>query len=348
VDQIIFCCLSSFALTSAIIPSLLRIADRYSIYDIPNARKSHSDNIPRLGGIGIFIGFILSVLYWADSDQIQGLQFILLSVFCLFFLGMKDDLLQVRAYKKLFIQIIAAFVVVHYADIRISSLYGLFWIYDINIVVSYTLTIFTLVVITNSFNLIDGINTLATTQAIWASLAMGTWFTLFQEYQYALLSFSMMGALLGYLRFNWSPAKIFMGDTGSTFIGFTLGILMIQFIEFNRFATEYHPYQIFSVPAVAIAILIIPLFDTLRVFILRSIKGKSPFAPDRSHLHHLLVDRGLGHEQASFVLLGLSCFCGISVYSFQHREGEILLLFLICVMTLFTYVIKRIQPKGNL
>lgn len=162
------------------------------------------------------------------------LQYIMASMLILFFIGIKDDLVELTAWKKLLGQILAAVIVVHFADIKIFNIFGLFGLNEIPLWLTYPLTVFTIVVITNSFNLIDGIDGLAGSIGVLTSLTFGAWFLAFGETQFAIWSFSLTGALLSFLYFNKTPAKIFMGDTGSLIIGFTAAILAIQFIEFNR------------------------------------------------------------------------------------------------------------------
>jgi UDP-N-acetylmuramyl pentapeptide phosphotransferase/UDP-N-acetylglucosamine-1-phosphate transferase len=281
--------------------------------------------VPTLGGIAIFAGLIFSLTFWSDQNQIQELQYILASLIILFFMGIKDDIVPLSATKKLFGQILAASIIVHYTAIKLTNMYGLFGFDELNTFWSYSLSIFSIIVITNSFNLVDGINTLAAGLGIMASLCFGGWFMAFGSLQYALLAFSLTGALLGFLYFNKTPAKIFMGDTGSLILGFICAILAIQFIETNRVLPRDHDYKVLSVPVVAVSILAIPLFDTLRVFFVRAMRSQSPFQADRRHLHHRLIDLSLSHQQAASVLVLVNILAITLTYFLQGLKGELLL-----------------------
>jgi UDP-N-acetylmuramyl pentapeptide phosphotransferase/UDP-N-acetylglucosamine-1-phosphate transferase len=255
----------------------------------------------------------------------------------LFFLGIKDDLVDLRAWKKLAGQILAAVILVHLAGIKLTTFYGLFGFKTMSLPVSYIFSVFTIIVITNSFNLIDGIDGLAASIGIVGAITFGGWYYALGMTQYAILSFALIGSLLGFLWFNKTPAKIFMGDTGSMLVGLIVAILAIKFIDSIRILPRSHPYKILTVPVFTLSVLIVPLYDTLRVFLLRALKGKSPFSADRSHVHHLLVDRGLTHLQATAVLVLFSVFMIFSAYFAQGRlPGEVQIALLILIPTIIT------------
>jgi UDP-GlcNAc:undecaprenyl-phosphate GlcNAc-1-phosphate transferase len=326
--------LTSFVLSFIAIPSIIKIAEIKHLFDEPDDRKQHIVRTPTLGGIAIFAGFIFSLTFWADQDAIIELQYIISSVILLFFMGMKDDLFNLVAYKKLIGQLAASFILVHWAGIKITTFYGLFGISDLPFLASYFLSIFTIVVITNSFNLIDGVDGLAASVGIFASSAFGFWFYSAGVTQYAILSSCMSGALLGFLYYNRSPAKIFMGDTGSLIVGVILSILAIKFIEMNRVLDRFHPNKVLAVPVVTLSILVIPLFDTLRVFTIRILQGRSPMSADRNHIHHLLLSLGFNHSQTNLTLVTFNVIAVGLIYNFQWVRGEVLLvtLFFSCLL----------------
>jgi UDP-GlcNAc:undecaprenyl-phosphate/decaprenyl-phosphate GlcNAc-1-phosphate transferase len=334
--------LTALIISFLVIPSVIRISHLKNLFDEPDKRKSHKNSIPTLGGVAIFAGLIFSLTFWSDQKLIQELQYILAAIMILFFMGIKDDLLSIRASKKLVVQVVAAFLIVHWTNIRLTTFYGLFGIWDIGDVFSYLLSIFTIVSITNAFNLIDGIDGLAGSIGIITSAVFGCWFALMESYQYAILAFSLMGALLGFLYYNWSPAKIFMGDTGSLLVGFVTALLAVKFIEMNRLMEREASYKVLSVPVVTIGILIIPLFDTLRVFTIRILKKKSPFSPDRNHLHHLLLDRGLTHSKATLTLAGFNVAMIALLWANLGRwSGEVLLAGVIVIPTVLSFYLSR-------
>jgi UDP-GlcNAc:undecaprenyl-phosphate GlcNAc-1-phosphate transferase len=332
-------------ITAFAIPSIIRVAEIKHLFDVPDERKHHQRSVPTLGGMAIFAGVLFSVTFWTDQIQIVELQYIIASLIILFFMGIKDDLVNLRASKKLIGQIIAAVILVHMADIRLTSFFGMFGIRDLPLWFSYFFSVFTCVVITNAFNLIDGIDTLAGSLGILGAFTFGIWFHFLGFTQYSILCSALIGSLFSFLWFNKTPAKIFMGDTGSMLIGFVMALLAMKFIEAVRILPKSHPYKILSVPVFTCTVLLIPLFDTLRVFILRMAKGKSPFHPDRNHIHHILIDLGLSHMRATFCLLTFNVLMILFVYYLQGFSGEWLLGLILLIPILFTSLLNYLKAK---
>ncbi len=297
--------ITAFLITFFAIPSIIKIAIEKNLCDEPGERRSHTQAIPTLGGLGIFAGLIFAITFWIPFDTSEYpshryIQYILCAYIIIFLIGAKDDIIPLTPIKKFAGQILATFILVYKAKIQLTSLYGILGIYAIPEWVGVILTIITIIMIINALNLIDGINGLAGTIGIIISATLGYWFYQHGRLDLAILAASTIGALMAFLYYNITPARIFMGDTGSLLVGLTASILAISFIEENR---VYHEdWYIGSVPAVAIAILIIPIFDTLRVFTTRILRKKSPFQPDRTHVHHLLLDLGFSHMQATAIL----------------------------------------------
>lgn len=341
--DIILSLITAFILVYMAIPSIINIAKVKQLYDVPDARKSHEEVVPTLGGVAIFAGVIFSIILWTPFDVFGDLQYILCAFIIIFLIGAKDDILPMSPYRKLLGQILACFILVFKAQVRLTSLYGIFGVYELPLVVSIILSMFTILVIINAFNLIDGINGLSGSLATMISLSMGTWFFLVDRTDLAIIAYSLAGATIAFLRYNITPARIFMGDTGSMLIGIVSAILVIEFIEIHN-EIQGSPYAFTAVPAVAFGILILPLFDTLRVFIVRILRGKSPLHPDRSHIHHLLLDSGLSHMQATAVLVGVNLLFILFVVYFQDLGNLSLLIILVLLATILTaipYVISR-------
>lgn len=314
--------ITSLILTFVIIPSLIQVAKVKKLYDEPNERTSHSSAIPTLGGVGFYVAIVFSLTFWADFSSGSLMQYVIAAMTIVTFIGLKDDLLELEAFHKLLGQMFAAMVLVIWADIRITSLYGIFGVGELPYIISVIFSIFTILVIINSFNLIDGINGLSSSVGIVSSLTYGTWFYLVDEKsQFALLAFTLVGALIAFLKYNLSPSKIFMGDTGSLLLGVIISVLAIEFIELNGHSTS--PYAFESGPALGMAIISYPLFDLLRSFSIRMSKGHSPFKPDRNHIHHLLLDNGLSHNMSTFIIVKFNMliifltfyFNGLGVYT---------------------------------
>jgi UDP-GlcNAc:undecaprenyl-phosphate/decaprenyl-phosphate GlcNAc-1-phosphate transferase len=331
--DIILSFLTAFMLTYFAIPSIINIAKKKNLCDEPGDRRSHSESTPSLGGIAIFAGVIFSIILWTPFELFGDLQYILCSFIIIFLIGAKDDILPISPNKKLIGEVLAAAILVFKSNVKLTSFYGLFGIGELPEIVSILLSIFVIIVIINAFNLIDGINGLSGSIATLISVTLGIWFFLTDQIALALVAFSLAGAVVAFLKYNFTPAKIFMGDTGSLLIGLVCSILAIKFIESHNALSANHRWAFKAVPAVAVGIMILPLFDTLRVFSMRAMRGKSPFSPDRTHIHHLLIDIGLSHMQATGVLVVVNILFIIMVVALQDI-GSAKLLILIIVMAI--------------
>lgn len=296
-----------FALSVFSIPKIIYVAKRKRLLDLPdNHRKLHVRVVPNLGGVGIFVAFILTTSILVQPSVFTNWNYIAAAVIILFVTGVKDDLVSLSPAKKFLAQAIASFVIVYFADIRLANLHGVLGIYQLPYWASLGFTVIGCMFVTNAFNLIDGIDGLAGSVGVLASLLLGVLLALEGRTNEAIMAFSLMGAVAGFLRFNIAPARIFMGDTGALLIGFTLSVLCILFINgYNTanpaFAAIVHSKK--STTILALAVMFVPVFDTFRVFTTRAIKGRSPFAADRTHLHHYLLDLGLSHTKTVSVLI---------------------------------------------
>lgn len=300
--RIAFAIMISFFIVLFATPSFIRVAHIKHLFDDPNeSRKLHKKSIPSMGGIMIFAGTLFSFLISMPSGDIGYIQYLVPCILVMFFIGIKDDIIGTAAVKKLIGHLLVAFIMTLMADIRITSLYGIFDIREIPDWASISLSIFTYVVVINSFNIIDGVDGLAGGVALIASVAFGVWFLLVGSMVDAIIAFSLAGALLGFLRFNFSPASIFMGDSGSLTVGLIICVLAIRVIEFD-FSELPETVKFISKPIFAMAVLSYPLLDTLRIFIYRMIKGHSPFTADNNHIHHRLIKLGLNHTLTVVVI----------------------------------------------
>ncbi|MCV9388662.1 glycosyltransferase family 4 protein [Reichenbachiella ulvae] len=316
------------------IPTIINVAHSKSILDEPDFRKHHDINTPRLGGLGIFAGFMTGVAIFGQMSP--GIQQLLAGSLIIFFVGVKDDINGVSVFKKFFVQVLAAGIVLFYADIRISSFQGLLGVYELEIGISYAFTFLVILCITNAVNLIDGINGLAGTIVIIICFSFGAYFYYFGDMNYAFVAFALAGGMLGFLRYNFGEAVVFMGDTGALVSGFIVSILAIHFIEMR---------EVVSSPAMALGILFIPIFDTLRVFVIRVYNGVSPFMPDRNHLHHYLGYLGMSHSQTVFVLasLNIGVIFLLKYYAFLGNTTLLICLgvFAIIFSLILEFLVKR-------
>lgn len=310
-DKILLGSALSFFITYMSIPIIITVSEWKKLFDAPDARKLHNVPISSLGGLGIFAGIAVALLLSIPFAKAPEFQYFIASALVIFFLGMKDDILVLTPIKKLLGQFIAAFIIMQKGGIKMESMYGVLGFQEIPEAMSVTLTLFTIIVIVNSFNLIDGVDGLATTVGIVTTSVFGTYFFNAGELPYALLAFITTGSLLGFLIFNHAPARIFMGDTGSLLLGLVNATLVVHFM-----ASASKPDSALYVdasPAIGFAILMVPLFDTMRVFSLRILARRSPFAPDKNHIHHLLLDLGFKHASVTYILAVLNiCFIALA------------------------------------
>lgn len=289
------------------IPKIIILAKRKRLYDLPdNNRKIHKEVVPNLGGVGIFFSFLIVSSVFIKHDTFPAWNYLIAASAILFVIGIKDDIISLTPSKKFAAQILAALLTVYLGDIRLFSLHGILGIYIMPGWLSIAFSMVGCIFVTNAFNLIDGIDGLAGAIGALCCLALGTCLAAMGNYSAAILAFALMGSILGFLRYNWSPAKIFMGDSGSLFIGFTISILCIVFINsFNPEKSIIGNFILSPKGALifALAVLFIPVFDSFRVFITRIGKGKHPFHADRTHLHHYLLDLGFSHAHTVTTLL---------------------------------------------
>ena len=319
----------SFIITFLAIPVVLQVAEKKKLYDIPDERKLHTRLVASLGGVGIFGGFILASLLSIQGQFNFEFQYFFAAAIVIFFLGLKDDLMILSASKKFIGQIIAASILIHLGGTRLDSMYGLFGFEQVPEGFGLALSYLTIIVVINSFNLIDGVDGLAASLGILTMVVFGAYFFAINMQAYALLSFSLAGSLIAFMIFNHHPAKIFMGDSGSLMIGLVNSILVIKFINVAHEPSVAIP--ITSSVAIGFSILIVPLLDTLRVFSVRILNGKSPFTPDRNHVHHLLLDRGLGHAAVTLTCVGVNV--GFILLAWFGRSlGSTLLLSIMLVL----------------
>jgi UDP-GlcNAc:undecaprenyl-phosphate/decaprenyl-phosphate GlcNAc-1-phosphate transferase len=320
----------SFIISFLAIPVVLQIAEQKKLYDVPDERKVHTHAVTSLGGVGIFGGFLLAALLSIQGYLNPEFQYFFAAALVIFFLGLKDDLVVLSASKKFVGQVVAASIIIHLGGIRLDSMHGLFGFEQLPDAFGLALTYLTIIVVINSFNLIDGIDGLATSLGILTMLIFGTYFFMVGLQAYALLAYSLGGSLVAFLIFNHHPAKIFMGDSGSLMIGLINAILVIKFI--NVASDPAIAIPIGSTAAIGFSILIVPLLDTLRVFAIRIFKGCSPFTPDRNHIHHLLLNRGLGHAAITLICVCINIGFVLLAYSLRS-VGSTYLLFIMLILS---------------
>ncbi len=335
----------AFLISVFAIPSIVQVAHKKKIFDEPNDRTIHESLTPRLGGLAIFAGFISALTIFGRIDF--GIQHSLAGCVIIFFIGLKDDIVSVSAFKKFFVQVLATGIVLFVADIRITSFQGVLGIGELDLGISYLFTFIVIIGITNALNLIDGLDGLAGSIVSLCCLSFGIYFSFsedIQYYSYALVAFSLLGSMLGFLRFNIYKAKIFMGDTGSLVSGFIISILAIKFVEMKLVP---------NAASISVAVLFIPIIDTARVFIVRILTGKSPFTPDKNHIHHKLIQLGFSQLYTVFLLIFINVIAISLVLYFDFFSTTMQLVMLTFFALVFSIIIEissglvKVKPSGN-
>lgn len=335
----------AFLITFFAIPVIIQVAKDKKLFDEPDERKVHKTVIPTLGGLGIFAGFIIATLMGVPSSVTSELQYFAAAATVIFFLGIKDDILVLSASKKFIGQLIAAGIIIKFGGIQITNMHGFLGVHEIPHIASIVLSIFTIIVITNSFNLIDGVDGLAGSLGLLTTLVFGAYFFYAGQLTYAVMAFALAGSTIGFLLYNFSPAKIFMGDTGSLLLGLINSILVIKFI--NVAGNPVSNLPIASAPAIGFSILMIPLFDTLRVFALRILDRRSPFSPDRTHVHHFLLDLGMSHRMVTITCVSVN-MAFIAMAFFLRNLGTTTVIGILLVSAfIFIGAIYYSRPKNK-
>lgn len=322
--ELIMSIVLAFGITFYAIPAIIHAAQEKKLYDYPDDRKLHRQPVPALGGIGIFSGFITAFLltanFWGDGVKFQ---YLLAAALVIFFVGLKDDLLNISPFKKFLGQVLAAAIITLKGGLVITSMHGLLGIYELPEMAAYLLTLLTIVVIINAYNLIDGVDGLAGGLSVVSALFFAVFFAANDQMAFACLATALLGSLLAFLIFNAQPARIFMGDTGSMMLGLLHAIMAIQFITT---ATNASVFPVANAPVVAFAIMFVPLFDTLRVFSFRMLQGTSPFTPDRNHIHHILLRYRLSHNKVALTLILTAIVMPVGVLVFADAGINLLML----------------------
>ncbi|MDR2207338.1 MAG: undecaprenyl/decaprenyl-phosphate alpha-N-acetylglucosaminyl 1-phosphate transferase [Flavobacteriaceae bacterium] len=336
--------LISFLITFISIPTIIQVSKRKNLMDEPSDRSSHIRKIPNLGGIAIFfsIGVCASIFAYELFDLYK---FLFASLVILLYIGVMDDILMIKAYKKLFAQILVSALIVIGSDVRIRDLFGIFGIHELNYFISVAFSIFTFVILINAFNLIDGIDGLAGTYSVLCSALFGGSYFYLGEYNYPLVVFSaiIVGSVLAFLYYNLSKhrrVKIFMGDTGSMILGFLLAFTAINFIDIfiEKKIFGVPMYHLKSAPVIAVAILILPIIDTLNVILIRLFQKKSPFKADKNHIHHRLLSLDLSHKKSTMYIISYYLFMILITYFLRHLENNLFLLIIVGLGFLGAYM----------
>ncbi len=341
----LFC--GGFTLTFLLMPKIIGVAKYRRLTDAPISRSSHTVLTPRLGGIAFYIVVMISLYFLKKYDVSDVAYSITPALLILFIIGLKDDLTVLTALTKLISQIIAVGFILMNPAFQITELNGFLNIEEVNGWYTFPISAFIMIAIINAYNLIDGIDGLATTIGIIIFFMLGLMFNRLEMTFFFGISLVMIASLLAFLRFNLSSThkKIFMGDTGSLIVGLIIAFSVIRLFAVPQSILKTLPFQLENLPLIVLAILVVPFFDTARVFTIRIINKKGPFSPDRNHIHHLLIDYlKLSHRRASF-FVGVFNFTFIVIFVFLGTvigNWKLLLIF-ITFAIIFVYFFYRID-----
>jgi UDP-GlcNAc:undecaprenyl-phosphate/decaprenyl-phosphate GlcNAc-1-phosphate transferase len=356
--QLIITVVTSAVICMILIPLIIRASLRFNLVDKPDERKVHIKPIPRLGGVGIFISTIMGIIVSGRGLEAIAIWPVLFtSMAILFLIGIWDDLKNISAKLRFVLQICCA-VALASTGIRLTSLYGIFGVHELNAFSQYAVSVLIMVGVTNSFNLIDGIDGLAGGLALISMMVLGFLSYKLQLYPLLIVFVAFIGSLIGFLKNNISPAKIFMGDGGSLVLGYLLsatGILLIEKAHANP--TLITPEQ---AATLVTAILIIPVFDTVRVFASRIRKGFSPFKADKTHIHHLFLVAGMNHRKTTGILCSFEGMLILLAVVLPNAAGIsiaiLIMVFLFHIITLFLRInqgmeewlkiVKKMEKEG--
>lgn len=338
--------LVSFVIGLLGMPVVIRIAKAKGFVVRPNKRTCHEGEVPNIGGLDIYFSVMLSYLLF-DFSQIAHNQFFLIGIAAIMAIGFIDDVLVLSPLSKLLGEALAGIALIGFGDLRITHLHGIFGINEIGVIPSYLLSLFILIAIINAINLIDGVDGLASGLGILYCLFFAIYFHLVGSTSWSILAICMIGSLAVFFIYNvfGKSGKIFMGDSGSLLLGYLLTAFIFRFCEQNAYHVIPEIYHMNAAPAVAICVLTVPIFDTIRVSLTRIKQHKSPFQPDKNHIHHLLLRTGLNHIQTTCVLLSVSLlFIGLAILG-RNWNPWVLLITDFAIATGLTLLLWRVINK---
>ena len=336
---------SIFLVTYIIIPKIRSISVKFNLTDTPGVRSSHADITPSFGGVAFYISYIIALFFLQFFFENQVSLTLLVGISVLFFTGLFDDIVNLRAKVKFFGQFLGVALLMSQPDFRIISMHGFLGIYEVPLAVSIAGSMFFLLGLINAFNLLDGIDGLTSITGIIVASFYSYMFYQLGYFYYLSISITTIATLLAFLRFNFSvKRKIFMGDTGSLTIGLVLGLLTLKLMTADAVYASLHFYPE-QLPLVLLAVLFVPILDTCRVMIIRLLRGVSMFSPDRNHIHHIIIDYGLSHRKASS-LIGFVNFCvGLVMFfviiNYNTLQSALLLISIFAAGILLLFLMNR-------
>ncbi len=350
--QFVIAASSAMALNAVIIPLLIKLAVKFGWYDNENERKIHTGNIPRIGGVGIAVSFFTVILLFFLVKSFickdTGIMRTFLHGYWAFFagaaainiIGLLDDFTDLRPLYKLFGQMIMALFIILSGYYFKSFYLPFFNVTVTNVLLGKLVTFIWIVGVTNAVNLIDGLDGLSSGTTGIAAFFIGLAAFATGNVNQAILVFILFGSVMGFLLYNFPPAKLFMGDSGSLFIGFVLSVLPLYALK-----GTITPYTLI----LSISFLFIPILDTLAAIIRRKIKGVPFHSPDREHLHHKLLSLGFSNRRVLLIVYSVTFVLSLAAYLFTltGNRGYISVLMVLWVLFTGLYILLAVKVKNN-
>ncbi len=320
-QNLIYSAITSLIITFLVMPLFVKFLQRIHVMDQGGRRKIHKGVTPSMGGAVVFVAFLCALLLWfPEGVGYSPWRYVTSALVLMALIGVRDDVIPISALIKFITQLVAASLVVIYGKIYLHSFYGLFGIYELPEWFGMAFSIVFVVFITNAFNLIDGIDGLAGSIAFVVFTFLALWNYWVGNHEIAVYLACFIGAIVGFLYYNWQPASIFLGDTGSLVTGMLLALSTLKFIEHNGALVDFNPYKLHAVLSAGVALVLLPMFDTIRVFIQRILKGQSPFTPDKRHVHHAVLRRVHTHARATRIIVGYYILVAAAVLFVSWRN----------------------------
>jgi UDP-N-acetylmuramyl pentapeptide phosphotransferase/UDP-N-acetylglucosamine-1-phosphate transferase len=339
----------SFAMTLIILPILIRFAKANQLYVPINYRRIHHRNISALGGLAIFASPVLSFVLFSDIVNFPDYRYIFGSGLLMYMMGFYDDLYEVRYGVKILVQTVAAAMLVflagvyiHFLQHYIAAPYGL--------LADQFTTLALMLLIINAYNLIDGIDMSAALVGFVVLSFLGVWFSLLDQFDYGMALLALAASLLAFMVYNYTPARIFMGDTGTMSIGLLMSFSLIKFDEINTLVHNAYSFQ--HAPAISFSLMSLIVFDLIRVGANRVLHAKSPFSPDKTHIHHWLIAINPSHVVGAFIISGailLQLLMTIALDRFLFSNWTLILLNVLFLLAFYAliYSLRLHKTKSN-
>lgn len=341
----------AFVLTYHFIPKVLWVSHEKRLMKEVNSRSSHKGQVPSFGGITFYIVLILFLSMFQTLRDIPTGNHLIIGMTLLFMAGLKDDLVVSTAKLKFVSQLFAAGFIVFTPELHLTNFNGFLGITEVNFFIGSLVNMLIVVALVNAYNMIDGVDGLASIIGIVISTAYAVSFYLTGHPYYVLVCLTLIGILSAFLRFNLchDKKKMFMGDSGSLVVGLIIAFLTLKILVATQTESPFNFDMIFKHRFIfAFAVLFIPIFDTARVIVLRLLQKKSPFKADRNHMHHVLLDCGLSHKQTGLALAGLNIIIILAFVLFSFLFGQIgLIISMLLLIALVAFTFKRLKNKNT-